>query len=463
MSEYDVLIVGAGPGGYVAAIRAAQHGLKVGCIERESLGGVCLNWGCIPSKALLKNAELVSLISNRAKEFGFSFENFVADYAAAVKRSRRVVKRLVGGIGYLFKKYGVEHIQGTARLIGTQAVEVDGKVYRAKHIIVATGARPRTLPGIEVDGERVMTYREAIVDTTVPDSVLIIGAGAIGMEFGYVYNAYGADVTIVEFLPRLLPMEDEEISAEIEKAYKKQGINFRTSSKVTAVEQVGEKLRVTVEPAQGAGEPEVIETDRVLVAVGIRPNVENLGLEEVGVALNEQGFIQVDEHMRTSVPTIYAIGDVTGKLPLAHVASHQGILVADLLAGKEVHPLDYEAMPRATYCNPQVASMGLTEKQARERGYNVTVGKFPFSANGKALGIGEGEGFVKIVADARYGEILGAHMIGPEVTELIAEFTLARELESTPVEIAAAVHPHPTLSETIAEAALAAEDKPIHF
>ncbi len=461
--QYDLLIIGAGPGGYVAAIRAAQNGLKVGCVEREALGGVCLNWGCIPSKALLKNAELVSLITRRAKEFGFSFERFEADYAVAVERSRRVVRRLVGGIGYLFKKYGVEHIRGTARLTGPQSVEVDGRAYRANAIVVATGARPRTLPGIEVDGERVMTYREAIVADSVPGSVVIVGAGAIGMEFAYVYRAYGADVTLVEFLPRLLPMEDGEISAEIEKAYKKLGIRFHTNSRVTAVERAGQGLRVRVEPAQGNGPAQTIEADRVLVAVGIRPNVENVGLEEVGVALDERGFIRVDDHLRTTVPTIYAIGDVTGKLPLAHVASHQGIFVADLVAGKSVHLLDYDMMPRATYCTPQVASVGLTEEQARERGYQVVVGKFPFSANGKALGIGEGEGFVKIVADAKYGEILGAHMIGPEVTELIAEFTLARTLESTPAELADAVHPHPTLSEVIAEAALAAEGNPIHF
>ncbi|MDQ7031044.1 MAG: dihydrolipoyl dehydrogenase [Ardenticatenia bacterium] len=464
MSEhYDLLIVGAGPGGYVAAIRAAQHGLNVACVDREALGGVCLNWGCIPSKALLKNAELVALLKHRAKEFGFSFERFEADYAVAVQRSRRVVRRLVGGIGYLFKKYGVTHIRGTARLTGPQRVEVDGQTYRATTIVLATGARPRTLPGIPVDGEWVMTYREAIVAEHVPNSVVIVGAGAIGMEFAYVYRAYGAEVTLVEFLPRLLPMEDEEISAEIEKAYRKLGVRFHTSSRVTAAERVGEKVHVRVEPAQGDGPAHTIEADRVLVAVGIQPNVEHVGLEEVGVALNERGFIQVDDYLRTTVPTIYAIGDVTGKLPLAHVASHQGIFVADLVAGKSVHPLDYDMMPRATYCSPQVASMGLTEQQARERGYDITVGKFPFSANGKALGMGEGEGFVKIVADAKYGEILGAHMIGPEVTELIAEFTLARTLESTPLELADAVHPHPTLSEVIAEAALATEGHPIHF
>ena len=461
--QYDLLVLGAGPGGYVAAIRAAQNGLKVGCIERENLGGVCLNWGCIPSKALIKNAELVWLINNRAKEFGFSFDNFVADYTKAIDRSRRVVKRLTGGIGFLFKKYGVEHIQGTGRLVDANTIEVDGTRYTAKHIIIATGARARTLPGIEVDGEYVQTYREAIVDKRVPKSMVIIGAGAIGMEFGYVMNAYGADVTIVEFLPRLLPLEDEEISKEVEKAYKKQGIKYMTSSKVTSVVREGDMLKVTVEPAQGGGDATVLEVERVLVAVGIQPNTAGIGLETVGIATDERGFIQIDDYMRTNIPHIFAIGDVTGKLPLAHVASHQGIVVADYLAGKHVHTLDYTMMPRATYCNPQVASMGLTEQQAREQGYDIKVGKFPFSANGKALGLGEGEGFVKIIADARIGEILGAHMVGPEVTELIAEFTIARELESTPLEIADAVHPHPTLSEVIAEAALATEGNPIHF
>lgn len=461
--RYDVLVIGAGPGGYVAAIRAAQNGLKTGCIEKDALGGVCLNWGCIPSKALLYNAELVAKLENHAKDFGFSFDNFEADYSTAVERSRKIVKKHVGGVGYLFKKYGVDHIEGMGRLTGGNTVDVDGSTFEADNIIIATGARARTLPGIEVDGENVVTYREAIVDETVPDSIVVIGAGAIGMEFAYIYNSYGADVTMVEFLPRLLPLEDEEISKEIEKAYRKHGITYHTSSKVTSVEKDGDQHTVTVEPAHEDGESQTLTADRVLVAVGVTPNVENIGLDEIGIEQDDNGFIVIDDDCATNVDGVYAIGDVTGKLALAHVASHQGIHVVDLLAGKHVHKLNYDMMPRATYCQPQVASMGLTEEQARERGYEINVGKFPFSANGKANGLNETQGFVKLISDARYGEILGAHMIGPEVTELIAEFTIARTLESTPLEIADAVHPHPTLSEAIGEAALGAEGQTINF
>lgn len=459
---YDVLVIGAGPGGYVAAIRAAQLGLKTGCIEEENLGGVCLNWGCIPSKALLRNADLVQIMTERAKEFGFQFDNFRADYNVAVERSRQVAQRLSRGVASLFKKYGVEHIKGRGVLTGPQTVQVGDQTYEAKNFIIATGARARSLPGIEIDGKDIQSYREAIVETEIPNSIVIVGAGAIGLEFGHIYNAYGADVTIVEFLPHLAPLEDEEISKEIEKAYKRAGINFRVSTKVTGVEKRDGKLYVQVEPTQG-GQGETIETDRVLMAVGVAPNSKNLGLENAGVELDERGFIKIDDEMRTNVPNIYAIGDVTGKLLLAHVASHQGIAAAEVIAGHSIRPLEYEMMPRATYCTPQIASMGLTEAQCKERGIEYKVGRFPFIANGKALGLGERDGFVKILADAKYGEILGAHMIGPEVTELIAEFTLARTLEATPLEIAHAVHPHPTLSEAIGEAALAVEGQTINF
>ncbi|HYN88803.1 MAG TPA: dihydrolipoyl dehydrogenase [Ardenticatenaceae bacterium] len=459
---YDVIVVGAGPAGYTAAIRAAQLGLKTGCVEEENLGGVCLNWGCIPSKALLHNAGLVSTITERSKELGFKFDNFTADYSVAVERSRQVVRRLVGGVGGLFKKYGVDHIKGRGTLSGANTVQVGDKTYESRHFIIATGATWRSLPGIEIDGKDIQSYRHAIVDANAPNSIVIVGAGAIGLEFGYVYNSYGADVTIVEFLPHLAPLEDEEISVELEKAYKRQGINYRLGSKVTSVQKRDGKLYVQVEPAAG-GQGETIETDRVLMAVGIKPNSGGVGLEAAGVELDNRGFIVIDDHMRTNVPHIYAIGDVTGKVALAHVGAHQGILTAETIAGKPIHPMEYEMMPRATYCHPQIASMGLTEAQCKERGIEYRVGRFPFLANGKSLGLGEREGFVKIIADARYGEILGAHMIGPEVTELIAEFTIARTLESTPAEIASAVHPHPTLSEVIAEAAMGVEGQTINF
>ncbi|HBY98541.1 MAG: dihydrolipoyl dehydrogenase [Ardenticatenaceae bacterium] len=460
--QYDVLVIGAGPGGYTAAIRAAQLGLKTGCIEEENLGGVCLNWGCIPSKALLHNANLVYTLTERAKEFGFKFDNFSADYSVAVERSRQVVRRLVSGVGGLFKKYGVDHIKGRGTLTGPHTVTVGDKSYETKSIIIATGASWRSLPGIEVDGTDIQSYREAIVEPNVPNSVVVVGGGAIGLEFGYIYNSYGADVTIVEFLPHLAPLEDEDVSMELERAYKRRGINFRVGTKVTGVQKRDGKLHVQVEPTEG-GQGETIETDRVLMAVGVAPRSSGVGLESAGVELDTRGFITIDEQMRTNVPHIYAIGDVTGKVLLAHVASHQGILAAEVIAGNPIHPMEYEMMPRATYCQPQIASMGLTEAQVKERGIEYNIGRFPFMANGKALGQGEREGFVKIIADARYGEILGAHMIGPEVTELIAEFTLARSLESTPNEIASAVHPHPTLSEVIGEAALDVEGQTINF
>lgn len=460
--QYDVLVLGAGPGGYTAAIRAAQLGLKTGCIEEENLGGVCLNWGCIPSKALLHNAGLVHTITERAKEFGFKFDNFSADYSVAVERSRQVVRRLVTGVGGLFKKYGVEHIKGRGTLTGPNSITVGDTTYQAKNIIIATGASWRSLPGIEIDGKEIQSYRDAIVDTSVPNSIVVVGGGAIGLEFGYVYNSYGSDVTIVEFLPHLAPLEDEEVSTELERAYKRRGINFRVNTKVTGVEKRDGKLYVQVEPTAG-GQSETIETDRVLMAVGVAPRSAGIGLEDAGVEVDERGFIPIDDHMRTNVPSIYAIGDVTGKVLLAHVASHQGILAAEVIAGNSIHPIEYEMMPRATYCQPQIASMGLTEAQVKEQGIEYNVGRFPFMANGKALGQGEREGFIKIIADAKYGEILGAHMIGPEVTELIAEFTLARTLESTPNEIAQAVHPHPTLSEVIGEAALGVEGQTLNF
>ncbi|MBE9470804.1 MAG: dihydrolipoyl dehydrogenase [Chloroflexi bacterium] len=460
---YDITIIGAGPGGYVTAVRAAQLGLKVALVEKEHLGGVCLNWGCIPTKALLRNAEVVSLLG-RGKEFGFTVTGFEADYGAAVDRSRKVSGRLVKGIGVLMRKNGVEVIEGHGTLKSPRAVEValnEGgtRTLQTRNIVVATGGRARTIPGITPDGERVLTYREAIVLRTVPQSVVIVGAGPIGMEFAHVWHTYGAEVTVVEMLPHALPLEDEEVSAEVERAFKRRRVRLLTSTRVQGVETAAGGVRVSVAGDQGE---QVLEAERVLVAIGARPNSENLGLAEIGVRV-ERGCVVVDDHLRTDVPGIYSIGDVTGKLPLAHVASAQGIIVAETIAGVETVTLDYEMMPRCTYCHPQVASFGLTEAQAVERNHQVKVGKFSFRANGKALGLGDYDGFVKIVADATSGEILGAHLVGPEVTELLPELVLAHNWELTPDEIARSVHAHPTLSEALMEAAHSVFGKAIHI
>jgi len=416
MSTFDVVIVGGGPGGYVAAIRAGQLGLRTALVEREDIGGVCLNWGCIPTKALLRNAEVLSLIQ-RAKDFGITVEGVKADYGQAVDRSRRVVKRLTTGVQALLKKNRVEVVIGTAHLRDSSSVVVkpEGDTLTTRHIILATGARPRTLPGVTVDGQRITTYREAIVDRNVPKSVVIVGAGPIGMEFAEVYHAYGSEVTVVEMLPHLLPLEDEEVSETMERVCRRKGLGFRTSARVETITETEDGLSLRL--ADG----EQLLAERVLIAIGVRPNSEELGLDSVGVA-TERGFIQVDEQMRTNVPGIFAIGDVTGKLPLAHVAMAQGVIAAEAIAGESPPPLNYNALPRCTYTSPQVASIGLSEAQAKEQGFEVKIGKFPYRANGKALAIDDYEGFVKIVSDARYGEILGVHMIGPEVTELLPEF-----------------------------------------
>src|SRR5512137_2304097 len=463
--NFDVVVIGAGPGGYVAAIRAAQLKQKVAIVDKQWLGGVCLNVGCIPSKALLKNAEVAHTLRERGKEFGFSFDNLKLDYGVAVKRSRQVSDRLVKGVGFLMKKNNIAVHIGTAKLTAKDTVSVtdkDGKVteLKAKNIIVATGASSAVPGAWKVDGEKVVTYYEAILQEKLPKSVIVIGSGAIGVEFSTVWSSYGVDVTIVEMLPRLVPLEDEEISAELDKAFKKRGIKTLLGHKVESVEATPTGVKVTVS-AEGA--TKVLEADQALVAIGFRPNSKGLGLEEVGVKLSERGFIEIDERMATNVPGIWAIGDVTGKLMLAHVGSAMGIVCAENIAGAETVKLDYEMMPRATYCQPQVASFGLTEAQAKERGYDVKVGRFPFQANGKALGLGESGGWVKLITDAKYGEMLGAHLFGPEVTELLPELTLAQMMELTPAEIARNVHAHPTLSETLMEAAHAAEGKAIHI
>jgi len=450
-TNYDLIVIGGGPGGYVAAIRAAQLGQKVALVERDNLGGICLNWGCIPTKALLKNANVVETIRH-ANDFGIQVDKFSADFGKAIDRSRVVSNRLVKGVEFLMKKNKIEVVKGEAMLTARDRVEVkpDGRVLTAKNIIIATGARPISIPGLPIDGKDVITSREALELKELPSPIVVVGAGPIGMEFAYVYRAYGAEVTVIEMLPHLLPREDADVSAVFEKEMNKFGVKFRVNTKVESAEKVGGIVRLKV---SSDGKSEELDTQKVLVAISVRPNSENLGLEALGVELN-RGAIVVNDQMQTNVPGIYAIGDVTMRLPLAHVASHQGVIAAESIAGKETHPLNLNNVPRCTYSTPQVASLGLTEAQAKEQGYDVRVGKFPFRANGKALGINEYEGFVKLVVDKKYGEILGAHLVGPEVTDLTGELSLAKSMELTPMELAHAVHAHPTLTEVIAEAAL---------
>jgi dihydrolipoamide dehydrogenase len=465
MSEiYDVLVIGAGPAGYVAAIRSSQLGQKTAIVDKQWLGGVCLNVGCIPSKSLLKNAEIAHLLRERGKEFGFSFDNLNLDYSIAVKRSRQVSERLTKGVGFLMKKNAIAVHMGIAKLVSQDGVAVtaqDGKVAEigAKNIILATGASAAVPPAWKLDGQKILTYHEAILQEKLPRSVIIIGAGAIGMEFATVWSGYGVDVTVVEMLPQVLPLEDPEAAAEVAKAFTKRGIRMLTGHKVDSVEatETGVKVKVSAD-----AQTEILEAEQALVAIGFRPNSKGLGLEDVGVGVSERGFVGINEKMATNIPGIWAIGDVTGKLMLAHVGTAQGIICAENIAGVETVVLDYEMMPRATYCQPQVASFGMTEAQAKERGYSVKIGRFPFQANGKALGLADYAGWVKLVVDEKYSEILGATLVGPEVTELLPELTLAHMLELTPAEIARNVHAHPTLSEVLMEAAHVAEGMGIH-
>jgi len=465
MSEYDVVVLGAGPGGYVAAIRSSQLGLKTAIIDKEWMGGVCLNVGCIPSKSLLKNADVAHTLRTGAKEFGFSFDNLKLDYSVAVKRSRQVSNRLTKGVGFLMKKNNIDVIMGAGRLTAKNKISVtseDGSTQEvvAKNIIVATGAHSSLIPGVDIDGERILSYKEAILQTKQPQSVVIIGAGAIGVEFATIWNGYGTEVTIVEMLPRLVPLEDEEIGTELEKAFKKAGIKSLTGHRVEKVETTESGVKVTVSQD---GSEKILEAEQALIAIGFKPNSADLGLKEMGVNLDKRGFIEIDDRLATNIAGIWAIGDVTGKLLLAHVASAQGIVCAENIAGVDTVKLDYRMMPRATYCQPQVASFGLTEAQAKEEGYEVKVGRFPFQVNGKSLGLGESTGFIKIVTDVKYGEILGAHLIGPEVSELLPELTLAQSMELTAEEIARNVHAHPTLSEVIMEAAHGIVGETIHI
>ena len=458
-SDYDLVVIGAGPGGYVAAIRAGQLGMKTAIVEREALGGVCLNWGCIPSKSLLRNAEIVSYF-RRAEEFGLKFDNFEADYSVAVERSRKVVDRNTRGVGFLLRKNKVDHFEGTGVLKRQGVVEVspEGRELNAKNIVIATGARPRSIPPLFIDGEKVITSRESIVQTSLPSSIAIVGGGPIGEEFAYIYKMYGVDVTVVELLPRLIPNEDEEVSPLLERAFSRMEINVMTGAGVTGVDISGAGAKLSVEKD---GAKQSLEVDQVLVAIGVQANTEDLGLEGLGIEI-QHGLIEVDDVMATNIPGVYAIGDVTGKLALAHVATAQAVTAVEHMAGLETQPLDYTFMPRATYCQPQIASFGLTEAQAREQGYQVSIGSFNVQANGKALAMGETEGIVKLVVDQKYGELLGGHMIGPEVTELLGELTMTKMLEGTTLELGWAVHAHPSLSEMVKEAALSAQGRAIH-
>ena len=463
--EFDVVVLGAGPGGYVAAIRAAQLGKKVAIIEKRYWGGVCLNVGCIPTKSLLRNAELAHIVLKEADVYGIEGQ-VTFNYGKAFSRSRQVSDRMTKGIHFLMKKNKITEVDGWGTFVDAHSISVAAENGQSRTItfenaIVAAGATTRMLPGTSRSAN-VVTYEEQILSDTVPGSIIIGGSGAIGTEFAYVLSQFGADVTIVEYLDRMVPTEDADVSAELAKAYKKLGVKVLTSTKVESIEDTGSGVRVTVSPAQG-GAQQVLEADRFLSAIGFAPRTEGYGLENTGVALTERGAIAIDDQMRTNVPNIYAIGDCTGKMMLAHTAEAQGIVASEAIAGEHTHPINYDMIPRATYSQPQIASFGYSEQQAKDKGYDVKVAKFPFAANGKAWGLGEGVGFVKIVADARYNEILGAHMIGPDVTELLPELTLAQAYDLTADEIAHNIHAHPTLSEAIKEAAHGIAGQMINF
>lgn len=458
-----LIVIGGGPGGYVAAIRAAQLGFTVQIVERENMGGVCLNWGCIPTKALLKSAEVLEYLLS-AESYGFQVSEPKIDFPKIINRSRGVADKMSRGVDFLMRKNKIEVINGTARLLPGPKVEValpDGakKTLEAPHIILATGGRPTNLPHIQIDGKTIIGYREAMTLPKQPASLLVIGAGAIGVEFSYFYHTLGTKVTLVETMPHILPREDEEIARELEKIYRKKGLSILTGTQVTAVEKARKGIKATLQTPK---ETLQVEADLALLAVGITPNTDGIGLEELGVRM-EKGRIIVDEFYRTNVPGLYAIGDILPTPALAHVASMEGIICVEKIAGVETQPLDYSTVPGCTYCQPEVASMGLTEKAAREKGYDIKVGKFPYTASGKASAIGKNEGLVKLIFDAKYGELLGAHILGPNATEMIAELVTARRLESTGHEIAKTIHPHPTLSEAIMEAAAAAYGEVIHL
>lgn len=462
---FDLVVIGSGPGGYVAAIRAAQLGLKVACVERDRLGGVCLNWGCIPSKSLLKNAEYMNFLKH-ADDYGFGVKNLEVDFPKVIARSRGVADRMSGGVAFLFKKNKITQIKGWGSIKTTTTVEVKDEngavtdLITAKTIMVATGARPRTIPGIEVDREFVLTSTEAMLQQKTPKSLIVMGAGAIGIEFAYFYQSFGTAVTVIEMQDRILPVEDDDVCKELRKTFERDGMKILTETKVLSAKKKGKGVEVIIERKDGT--KETLTADLALNAIGVQGNIENIGLENVGITV-ERGWIKVDKFLRTNVPNIYAIGDVAGAPWLAHKASAEGVVAAEHIAGHHTDGVDYNNIPGCTYCQPQVASIGLTEKKAKEAGHEVKVGKFPFTANGKAHGIGKAQGFVKLVFDAKYGEILGAHMIGPDVTEMIGEMGVARTLGATGPSIFKTIHAHPTLSEAIMESAALAYDECVNL
>ena len=461
--NYDVIVLGSGPGGYVTAIRASQLGLKTAVIEKESLGGVCLNWGCIPTKALLKSANVYEYINN-ADDYGIKVSSHKADFNAVIKRSRDVAEKMSGGVQFLMKKNKIDVIMGTGKVQPGKQIEVTDQkgaktTYNAKNIVIATGARSRELPNLEQDKKQVLGYRDAMVLPKIPKKMVIVGSGAIGVEFAYFYNAMGVDVTIVEYLPNIVPIEDVDVSKQLEKTFKKKGIKIMTNSSVENVEKSSKGCKVKVKTSKGE---EHIDCEIVLSAVGIQPNIENIGLEETGIVV-DGGKIIVDDFYETNMPGYYAIGDVVQGQSLAHVASAEGITCVEKIAGHNPEPINYNNIPGCTYCSPEIASVGMTEKSAKEAGHELKIGKFPFSASGKASAAGHNDGFVKLIFDAKYGELLGAHMIGANVTEMIAEIVALRKLETTGHELIKTVHPHPTMSEAIMEAAAAAYGEVIHI
>ena len=458
MTKYDIIIIGSGPGGYVTAIRASQLGFKTALVEKESLGGICLNWGCIPTKALLKSAQVFEYL-NHANDYGLSIKGIASDFNAIISRSRNVADGMSKGVKFLMKKNKIDVINGYGKIKSGKSVDVDGIEYQAENIIIATGARSRILPSIPQDGKKVIGYREAMSLSKQPKKMIVVGSGAIGVEFAYFYNSLGTDVTIVEYLPNLVPLEDHDISKELEKSFRKRGVKVLTSAEVTSINTKGKGVKATVKTKKG---DEIISADILLSATGIKSNIEGIGLEEVGIAVDKDKIL-VNSYYQTNIPGYYAIGDIIPGPALAHVASAEGILCVEKIAGHDVTPIDYGNIPSCTYCSPEISSVGLTEKQSIDQGFDVKIGKFPFSASGKASASGHKDGFVKVIFDSKYGEWLGCHMIGSGVTDMIAEAVLGRKLETTGYDVLKTIHPHPTMSEAIMEAVADAYDEVIHL
>ncbi len=458
MTKYDIIIIGSGPGGYVTAIRASQLGFKTALVEKESLGGICLNWGCIPTKALLKSAQVFEYL-NHANDYGLNIKEFSSDFGAIISRSRNIAEGMSKGVKFLMKKNKIDVISGYGKVKPDKIVDVDGIEYQADHVLIATGARSRVLPVIPQDGKKIIGYREAMNLPKQPKKLIIVGSGAIGVEFAYFYNSLGTKVTIVEYLPNLVPLEDHEISKELEKSFRKGGINVMTSSEVISISNKGKGVTAIIKTNKGE---ETLDADILLSATGIKSNIEDIGLEDVGIAVDKDKIL-VNSYYQTNIPGYYAIGDIVPGPALAHVASAEGILCVEKIAGHDVTPIDYGNIPGCTYCYPEISSVGLTENQAIDQGFDIKIGKFPFSASGKASASGNKDGFVKVIFDSKYGEWLGCHMIGAGVTDMIAEAVLGRKLETTGQEVLKTIHPHPTMSEAIMEAAADAYDEVIHL